>query len=326
MFSIAHAEESINEPTGHRIVKEAAHWIGSPYGHGNGDEGYGSEVDCSGLVYQVYKTFGVELPRASYEQATIGELIPLNEMIPGDIVCFVYEDGNIGHVGIYVGGRTMIHSPRPGKTVEFSHNFENWDSLNIKAVYGRRIEVESDYVPEELLEDISEELNKYICSENTLKAEHLDGFEFEDEENEGEEPTNSITENTTIVLQIDNPVMLVNDEEKYIDNNETVVPLILNGRTHLPLRNVAEELGAEVEWIGGEPAQVKVRYNDCEISLWIGKEYATVNGQKVYIDSAPILTNSKTYLPIRFIADEFGWEIEWDGNKKTVTLSNITSD
>lgn len=326
LFNVAYAQESIEEPIGNRIAKEAAHWIGSPYGNGNGNEGYGSEVDCSGLVYQVYKSFGVELPRASYEQATIGELIPLNEMIPGDIVCFVYEDGSIGHVGIYIGGRTMIHSPRPGKTVEFSHNFEEWNNLNIKAVYGRRIDVISEYFPEELPADTSEELYGYLQSPNNLTTEHLNGFEFPDEDLEEDFSTETVVANTTIILQIDNPIMLVNGEEKTIDDDNNIVPLIINDRTHLPLRNVAEELGADVEWIGGEPAQVTIRYNDCEISLWIEKEYATVNGQMVYIDSSPLLTNNKTYLPIRFIADEFGWNVKWDGNKKTVILSNNISD
>lgn len=311
IFPAAYAEEIALEPIGHRIVREAALWLGTPYGTSDGSDGYGSEVDCSGLVLQVYKAFGVELPRVSYEQAAEGEMIPLNEMVPGDIVCFVYEDGNIGHVGIYIGGESMIHSPRPEKNVEISVNFEDWGS--IKAVYGRRIEIDSDYIPSPLPEETDMEITEALSKPNTLTTEHLTGIDIT-------HPID-ITEPRTIILQINNPVMTVNGEEKPVDESGEISPCIINNRTHLPLRSVAEEFGAEVRWLGGEPSEINLKYGDNEINLWIDADYATVNGQTVYIDSTPVIINDKTFLPIRFIADEFGWNLKWNENEKTVTLS-----
>lgn len=290
-------------PIGERIAREAAQWLGTPYGVSDGSDGYGSSVDCSGLVKQVYATFGVSLPRTSMLQANEGELIPLNEMIAGDIVCFMYEDGSIGHVGIYVGGNTMIHSPRPGKTVEFSSYFEDWGS--IKAVYGRRISFESEYIPSELTEDIETRLTQELSTPNSVRMDHL-------QENI-----------TTLILMVDSPIMSVNGTNKLIEETSTVVPLIINNRTLLPIRSVAEEFGANVEWIGNDTGEISVKYKNTEITMWINSNAISVNGQIKLIDTPPTIINERTYLPIRYIADEFGWTVEWNGTDRTVTISQL---
>lgn len=311
-------EELSYMPIGERIAREAALWLGSPYGGGDG--GYGSEVDCSGLVMQVYKAFGYELPRVSYDQAEEGEMIPLNEMIAGDIVCFVYEDGSIGHVGIYVGGNTMIHSPRPGKTVEFSSYFEDWGS--IKAVYGRRISFESDYIPPSLPEEAEAQLAEFLSQPNTVSTEHLNKTAPAEEEAEAEEcEPDSAPVPKTITLKIGSPYMNVNGNTIPIDDAEKITPCIINNRTHLPLRKVAEELGAKVKWIGGDDGKIQIKYGENEIFLWLNSEMAVANGITHYMDSAPTIIDGNTFLPIRFIADEFGWELIWNGNDNTVTLS-----
>ena len=310
---LVYAQDDVRANIGIQIAAEAALWLGTPYGYADGEEGYGSEVDCSGLVMQVYKKFGVELPRNSALQAMEGELIPLDEMIAGDIVCFLYEDGEIGHVGIFDGGNPMIHYTRPEKCVEFSSYFEDWGS--IKAVYGRRIEVDSDYIPQPLDEETQDKLRDILLTPNKVKTSHLEGIDYL--------PVD-ITVPRTVVLQIESPFMTVNGEQKPIDEDVSVSPFITNGRTHLPLRKVAEEFGAKVNWIGGENGEINLTYGDREIVLWIGADYAISNGTTYYLDSAPMLVNGKTYLPIRFIADEFGWNLIWNENEKTVTLSNQT--
>lgn len=339
------------EPIGERIVKEAALWIGTPYGTENGEGGYGSSVDCSGLVMQVFKKFGVSLPRTSNDQAAEGEKIPLNEMVAGDIVCFAYDGGDIGHVGIYIGGNAMIHSPNPKKCVEISYNFEDWGS--IKAVYGRRIEVESDYSPISAEGDTFEAIKKLLSAKNTLSIQHLKDIEnsgdepsdgdntegngegadsdnegangnSEDADGDGEGANGDVVKKAlkTIVLEIDNPIMLVDGTEKPIEaGQDTISPRIINERTHLPLRSVADELGASVEWLGGNPGEIRVYCNGVEITLWVGSSETVVNGQVKYIDSAPVIISDRTFLPIRFIANEFGWELHWNGENKKISLS-----
>ena len=65
---------------------------------------------------------GVEVNRVARDQALNGIEIPVDQMLPGDILCFVDTIGgtNIGHSGIYVGNGYFIHSPRTGATVEIT--------------------------------------------------------------------------------------------------------------------------------------------------------------------------------------------------------------
>lgn len=79
-----------------------------------------SGIDCSGLVQQVYKHYGIDLPRTTYEQIGKGTPIGIKGLKPGDLVFFDTNGKQSGpdHVGIYLGDGKMIHAPRPGKSVE----------------------------------------------------------------------------------------------------------------------------------------------------------------------------------------------------------------
>lgn len=95
----------------------ASKFIGLPYVWGGNSLETG--VDCSGLVQQVYRHFGIELPRTTYEQIGEGKSVGMKGLKPGDLVFFdTSSQSGADHVGIYLGGGRMIHTPRPGKAVE----------------------------------------------------------------------------------------------------------------------------------------------------------------------------------------------------------------
>lgn len=75
--------------------------------------------DCSGFVYTLFRTFGIWLSRDAQEQVFEGEVHTYEEAIPGDLLFFAYQEGNgeVHHVGIYLGDDQMIHSQTPGSTV-----------------------------------------------------------------------------------------------------------------------------------------------------------------------------------------------------------------
>lgn len=89
--------------------------IGSPYVWGA--EGPNS-FDCSGFTSYVFRNAaGVSLPRTSSAQSGYGRTVSKSNLQAGDLVFFNTSGKGVSHVGIYVGGGKMIHSPSSGKTV-----------------------------------------------------------------------------------------------------------------------------------------------------------------------------------------------------------------
>jgi len=121
-------------------------------------------------------------------------------------------------------------------------------------------------------------------------------------------------------LQIGNNIMYVNDIPKEID----VPPTIIEGRTLLPIRWVAEPLGASIGWDANEK-KVTVSLKDTIIELWIGKNVARVDGVDTPIDPnnpkvVPMIIQGRTMLPVRFVAENLGSLVNWYPITKKVTI------
>jgi len=136
---------------------------------------------------------------------------------------------------------------------------------------------------------------------------------------------------TEIVLQIDNAYMMVNGVMEEVDPSRGTAPTIIAewGRTVLPLRAIVETLGGEISWDGNE-RKVTILFKDTIINLWIGKNTAQVNDEYFLIDSknpdvSPVIINSRTMVPIRFVAETLGCTVEWDPDTRTVTITYTES-
>lgn len=127
----------------------------------------------------------------------------------------------------------------------------------------------------------------------------------------------------SMTMQIGNPTMMVDGAEKPIDD-EGSVPVIVNERTLLPVRTVVEEMGGMVDWEADTRTAV-LNYGDKEIRLVIDSKTAYLNGSSTELDTAPEIINGRTMLPIRFIAESFGFAVEWDGDTQTVTISKTAN-
>lgn len=129
-------------------------------------------------------------------------------------------------------------------------------------------------------------------------------------------------EKIEIKLYIGNKKYYVNGIEKEMD----VAPIIYENRTLLPIRYVAEALGAEVKWEQAEQ-KVTIIFKDITIELWIGKNNARVNGTYKFIDPENpevkpiVIPPGRTMLPIRFIAENMGCKVDWDANLKEVKIT-----
>ena len=99
--------------TGQAVANYACQFVGNPYKYGGTSLTNGA--DCSGFVMSVYKAFGVSLPHSSSAMRSCGYGVSVNEMAPGDIVCYS------GHVGIYVGGGQIVNASTRKTGIKYSN-------------------------------------------------------------------------------------------------------------------------------------------------------------------------------------------------------------
>ena len=123
-------------------------------------------------------------------------------------------------------------------------------------------------------------------------------------------------ENNEIILTIGSQKISVFGRE--IQND--VAPKIVNDRTMLPIRIVAESLGGTVTW-NGELQRVTIQKGADVILITIGADTAYVNGTAVKLDAAAFVENGRTYLPLRFVSETLGAQVVWNEAEKTVTIT-----
>jgi len=100
--------------------------------------------------------------------------------------------------------------------------------------------------------------------------------------------------------------------------NFTQPPIVRAGRVFVPLRGVFEQLGASVVYSNG---QINATGRGRSVSLNIGSNQATVDGQPQTMDVAPFIVNATTFVPLRFISQALGASVNWNDSTSTVTIS-----
>lgn len=95
-----------------------------------------------------------------------------------------------------------------------------------------------------------------------------------------------------------------------------------DGRTLVPVRFVAQELGAKVEWNGLDRA-VTITKDDTTISLKIGESKALINDKEIVFDTKAVIENNRTMVPVRFISEAFGATVRWVENERSVKIETL---
>jgi len=106
------------------------------------------------------------------------------------------------------------------------------------------------------------------------------------------------------------------------DINFDVPPMIKDGRTLIPVRAVTEALGASVGWDQATKT-VKISKEGFEIELEINKSEAMVNGKSVELDVAAEVANDRTMVPLRFIAEAFSLDVQWNQELLKVIIKGM---
>lgn len=130
--------------------------------------------------------------------------------------------------------------------------------------------------------------------------------------------------NSGVVLQLDNKKAIVEGEQAVLD----VPPMIIEGRTLLPLRFVAEKAaGATVKWDESTKTAVIIA-GEKTITVTIGGKKIIVNGSETAIDVAAVVVEGRTLVPLRAIVSAIGKKVFWDEANKLIiiTKDEITPD
>lgn len=126
-------------------------------------------------------------------------------------------------------------------------------------------------------------------------------------------------EDVIVSLQIGNPIMEVNGVQAEIDAGRGTKPVVIAGRTLVPIRAIVEAFDGTVGW-DGTTQTVTLSMDGEQIQLVINSKTAYLNRNVETLDVAPTIINGRTMLPIRFVAEGFNLGVAWDGVEKVVTV------
>lgn len=112
--------------TGEDIVAYALQFVGNKYVYGGTSLTNG--IDCSGFVMRVYEAFGFNLPRSSYSQRSVGREVSIDEMQPGDIICYR------GHVAIYMGDGKIVHASNAKDGIKVSDRYDYKKVITVRRI------------------------------------------------------------------------------------------------------------------------------------------------------------------------------------------------
>lgn len=98
-------------------------------------------------------------------------------------------------------------------------------------------------------------------------------------------------------------------------------PVIKGSRMLIPVRAIVEGFGAEVSW-DQDTQTVTIVKDDKEIVLTLGNYTVLVNGEEYEIDVPAQLLCNRTYVPLRFLIQNFGLNIKWDEDTQTVDIDD----
>ena len=94
-------------------------------------------------------------------------------------------------------------------------------------------------------------------------------------------------------------------------------PQMRSNSVFVPVRVVSEILGADVSW---ENPNINIKYEDMTINLTVGSRTAYKGEQKITLLAAPYVRSGYTYVPIRFVAEAFNCDVEWQAKKNLVNI------
>ncbi|MBP1966714.1 copper amine oxidase N-terminal domain-containing protein [Paenibacillus aceris] len=130
----------------------------------------------------------------------------------------------------------------------------------------------------------------------------------------------AVNESTSIKLILDDTAATINDKHVTLQ----AAPHLVHDTTMIPLRFVSEALGATVKW-DVRTQGVELSYHTKLLTMQIGSTTAKANGTLLSLEQAPFIENETTFVPIRFIAENFQQTVTFDEQTRMITIYPSTA-
>ena len=233
---------------------------------------------------------------------------PTDLKITNNVLSYKYRNDertyhNVNCYVQYPNGEEFIFHGRGGgsyKEVDITEFIERF-SVRVDSIEKRDPVKYNRTKAKMLIKVVVRPLNVLSALPSDAALIYVDGVVAEPKEEADAEPTITVTYDGS-PIEFDQP------------------PVIENGRTLVPLRAIFETLGATVEW-DGETRSIAARKGSTIIRLTVDSTKAKVNGEQVGLDVPAKIINDRTLVPVRFIADCFGVNVDWDQEALTVILT-----
>ena len=146
--------------------------------------------------------------------------------------------------------------------------------------------------------------------------------EFKFYQTEGDYKREALEDNVSYVLQIGSKDIIVNkDGEKKIVTTD-VAPFIYKNYTMIPLRGLLEQMGASINWIEYDQKIEVITEREDLMLFQIEDDRVYINDTRYNAQVAPIIKEGRTFIPLRFVSENMGYKVAWDGATQTITISN----
>jgi hemoglobin-like flavoprotein len=134
------------------------------------------------------------------------------------------------------------------------------------------------------------------------------------------QPSTPSNDMTKVWMKVGSKQLNINGKVTQMDTT----PFLWNNWTFIPLRNLSEGIGAKVSW-DAKTDTIWVKAGGDTLTFWVGKDYMMVNDVRKEIGTPVMIKNDRTVVPLRFITELLGWDVNFQKSDKSITLTKSMS-
>lgn len=161
------------------------------------------------------------------------------------------------------------------------------------------------------------------ASKDEVKKKALDDLKNQSQARIGklEKIMESYKDEKYMVFFLGKPIAYTSGKTEEIDKGTGLAPVVVNGRTLLPMRFLCEKLGAAVTW-DSTTVTAEIKSDSFNITIKSGEKSMSVNGGEYPLDVPAQIISNRIMLPLRAIADAVGKKVFWDNHGLIIISEN----